>query len=100
MELAVTIDAMDPFVRATYLLEGDGPLALVAYEHLMTLFQAINSEHYPNVFAVARRLANGDIRHEQQLVTYAKSCVPLAYTYFRTKFERDLQPIVLAFKAA
>ena len=91
---------MDPFVRATYLLEGDGPLALGAYERLMTLFQAISAEHYPNVDAVAKKLANGDTRHEQQLVAYAKSCVSSAYAYFRTKFERDLQPTVLAFKAA
>ena len=28
MELATTVDAMEPFVNATYALEGDGPLAL------------------------------------------------------------------------
>ena len=32
IELAVTVDSMDPFVRATYYLEGDGPLSLSAYE--------------------------------------------------------------------
>ena len=100
IELAITMDAMDPFVRATYLLEGDGPLALSTYERLMTLVQAMNTEHYPNVAAVARKLANGDPRHEQQLITYAKSCVSAAYAYFKGKFERDLQPAVLAFKAA
>ena len=29
MEFAITIDAMEPFVKTTYVLEGDGPLALV-----------------------------------------------------------------------
>ena len=100
MELAVTIDAMQPFVKVTYILEGDGPLALVAYERLMTLFQTISAEHYPNVAAVAKKLANGDPRHEQQLVAYAKSCVSSAYAYFKSKFENDLKPAVLAFKAA
>lgn len=32
VELAVTIDAGEPFVKATYKLEGDGPLALECYE--------------------------------------------------------------------
>ena len=28
MELAITVDAMEPFVQDTYILEGDSPLAL------------------------------------------------------------------------
>ena len=32
MELAMTVDGMEPFVKATYALEGDGMLSLVAYE--------------------------------------------------------------------
>ena len=31
MELAVTTDAATPFVKATYNLERDGPLALTCY---------------------------------------------------------------------
>ena len=31
------VDAMEPFVQATFSLEGDGPLALLAYEEI----------HYP-----------------------------------------------------
>jgi hypothetical protein len=30
MELSITVDAMEPFVKTTYVLEGDGPLALIA----------------------------------------------------------------------
>ena len=30
MELAITVDAGEPFVKSTYRLEGDGPLALIA----------------------------------------------------------------------
>lgn len=51
----MTVDSMEPFVKTTYVLEGDGPHVVVAYEHLMTLFQAISAEHYPNVAAVAQR---------------------------------------------
>lgn len=100
MELAVTIDVMEPFVKATYVLEGDGPLAFVAYERLTTLFTVIASEHYPNVNTAAKNLSSGDSRHEHQLVAYAKSYVVPVFTDFKSKFENNLQPAVLAFKAA
>ncbi len=100
MELAITIDAMKPFVKTTYVLEDDGPLALVAYERLMTLFQDIATEHYPKFTAVAKNLSSGDSVREHQLVAYAKACVVPAFTYFKSKFENDLKHAVLAFKAA
>lgn len=54
-------------------------------------------EHYPNVNAVARFLADGN---STQLIDYAKpACVP-AYSYFKEKFDNDLRPIVVAFKSA
>ena len=37
IELAATVDAIEPFVKATYNLEGDGPLALQAYHKLRTV---------------------------------------------------------------
>ena len=63
MELSITVDAMHPFVKATYSFEGDGPLALVAYQHLRLLYSHFELEHYPNVAAVAkffqREMRNG-----------------------------------------
>lgn len=44
MELSITVDAMEPFVKATYVLEGDGALALVVYERLSMLFSAITTD--------------------------------------------------------
>ena len=44
MELAITVDAMEPIVKATYILEGDGALALVAYTQLRTLYTVISLE--------------------------------------------------------
>ena len=38
MELAVTVDAMEPFVKTTYALEGDGPLVLYAYQKFSSLY--------------------------------------------------------------
>jgi len=40
MELAITVDAMKPFVCATYDLEGDGSLALTAYQQISKLTSA------------------------------------------------------------
>ena len=100
MELAVTVDAMEPFVKATYTLEGDGVLALKAYGQLDALYQSVALEHYPNVIAKAKQLSGGSTVHEQQLIMFAKECVKPAYHYFKQKFDNDLQHIVNAFKAA
>ena len=93
MELAITVDSMEPFVKATYVLEGDGPLALVAYEHLSALYQTIRVEHYPNTYAIAKDLSGGDSAREDQLVRYAKACVEPAYSYFKAKFDNELECI-------
>ena len=38
IEIVTTVDAMEPFVKATYKLEGDGALSLVAYQQLRMLY--------------------------------------------------------------
>lgn len=75
MELAITIESMEPFAKATYALEGDGALAFVTYECVSMLYSVISTEHYPNVNAMAKQLATGDAARERQLVRYAKACV-------------------------
>ena len=100
MEIAITVDAMEPFVKATYTLEGDGALALVAYERVSMLYSVISTEHYPNVKAVAKQLSGGDPAREQQLMMYAKSCVEPAYDYFKEKFDNELKAPLVAYKAA
>lgn len=71
IELAVRVDSMDPFVRATYYLEGDGPLSLSAYECVRSLYAHISLRDFKNTNAVARQLAGGNLQHEQQLQAYA-----------------------------
>lgn len=93
MELTMTIDGMEPFVKATYVLEGDGLLAFIAYERISTLYiqySHIASNHHPNVTAVAKHLANGNSTNEQILVTYAENSVQPAYEYFKAKFDNNL----------
>ena len=65
IELAITVDAMMPFVRATYNLEGDGLLALTAYREISSLLNFVDADHHPNVRAVARLESNGNSAHEQ-----------------------------------
>ena len=55
---------MELSVKATTLLEGDGPLALTAYEELISL------EYYPNVAALAKQQSQGSYSQEQLLLTY------------------------------
>ena len=55
IEIATTVDAMETFVKATYKLEGDGALSLVAYQQLSVLYASVSNQHYPNVVAVVRQ---------------------------------------------
>ena len=103
VELAVTVDAMEPFVRATYTLEGDSPLALIAYREISKLKSSVSCEHYPNINAIARYESKGNASHEQQLISLAKVCVQPAHDYFKQKFDMDsgeLKDTLAVFKAA
>ena len=59
IELAATIDFGKPFVKATYNLEGDGPLALKCYEIVDALSAGIQVVHAPNVEAIAQTISGG-----------------------------------------
>ena len=100
MELAITVDAGEPFVKATYHMEGDGPLVFSAYEEISTLRSTTSNPFYPNVRAVADELAGGVASLNNQLINYAKACVKPAYDYFNRKFGEDLEVAVSAFKFA
>ena len=102
IELAVTIDVGEPFVKATYSLEGDGPLAPACYEILSTVKASVQVKHWPNTKTIAHRLAQEfqSPPLEQQLMDHALSCVQPAFTYFENKFSNQLSSLVHAFKAA
>ena len=100
VELAITVDVGEAFVKATYNLEGDGPLALTAYENICFLSSFASTMHYPNTAAVARKLSCYNQRVYQQMYDYALSCAKPAYDYFKLKFYNDLKVPMNAFKAA
>ena len=99
--LAATIDIGEHFVKATYFLEGDGPLIFSCYEKVSAVNQAGQAPHYPNVHALATSIAREDPgRNVAALERRAKACVEPAITWFRRKFNVDMYDLLIAFKAA
>ena len=54
LELAVIVDAGAHFVKATYYLEGDGPLIFSCYERLSAVTNAIGVANFSSNSAIAR----------------------------------------------
>ena len=50
----------EPLVKATYVLEGDGPLVFSCFERLQTVANACQVPHFRNVHAVAVAITAGD----------------------------------------
>ena len=102
IELAIIVDVGEPLVKATYRLEGDGPLVFSAYEEIATLQAGISNAHYPNTNAVATKLCSGRAVLKQQLMDYADLRAKPTYEYFTCKFngDDDLKRAVTFFKYA
>ena len=100
IELAATIDVGEPFVKATYSLEGDGPLVLQCYEVVSSVNTSIESAHYPNLNAVALAIAPNDPITKQKLVEHGLHCVQPGLTYFNECLSGPLKTALDAFKAA
>ena len=64
------VDCGHPLVKATYRLEGDGPLIFQTYEEIAIIRAAIHSGRYPSLLAVTQEIANGDSTLQQHLYTY------------------------------
>ena len=80
IEIATTVDAMEPFVKATYKLEGDGALNLVANQQLSILYASVSNQHFPNIVAVVKAEAKGNATHEQQVLTILRLVCSLLKT--------------------
>ena len=96
LELAATIDVGEHFVKATYFLEGDGPLVFACYEKLSAVSQFCQAPCFPNVRAIAEE---DPCQNVTALERSAKACVEPAITWFLRKFNVDLYDVVVAFKA-
>lgn len=85
VELAAVVDGGESLVKATYKLEGDGPLALSAYELVNTILVPIRVSYFPNVDAIARQLCPANPTGHQQWVAYALQCLQPGFDYL-TRF--------------
>ncbi len=99
IELCAVIDAGEPFVKATYNLEGDGLLVFNAYSILQGLSTAAAQRHYPNVAAQAKTLGTTP-EEVATLSTHARQGVEPGIHYFLRKFNVQFYDVVRAFKAA
>ena len=101
LELASVIDWGVHFVKATYVLEGDGPLCLKCFEIIESLEVAIRLKHCPNVDAIAKKLCREErCFTEAQLKHYAQNAVQAGLDYFESQIENQLSGALSVFKAA
>ena len=70
LELAAVVNVGEHFVKSTYNLEGDGPLAITCFEEIVKLREVIRTSNFPNVNAIAAFLSPGNnIMTNQQILT-------------------------------
>ena len=100
IELAAVVDVEKYFVKATYNLEGDGPLSLSCFQVFEELEVSIHTSHTPNIDAVVQKLCTSTRHSETQLKAYAKKCIQPGFDYFRRQISTNLQQAVALFKAA
>ena len=103
LELAAAIDAGEGMVKATYLLERDGPIILQSFELVNSILQSFKTLHYLNVKAVCRQLcqmSTSSSEAEQQLMAYAFSCVNPGIQYLTDTLSSTLKDALEIFKAA
>ena len=86
LELAVCNDGAEPFVKKTYLMEGDSDLSYHAYQWLQEVITAVRQANHPNVEAVAKEIAQDDQSKCQELLAKAKQCIQPAFQYFQHRF--------------
>jgi len=100
IELAAIVDYGKPFVKATYKLEGDGPLAFECYETVECVSRSVELAYAPNVEAVAKQLSRGSHAAMQRFLNHAKTCVHPAHSYYKRQLSSSLKVALVAFKAA
>ena len=85
MELAITVDVGDAFVKATYNLDGDVPLASSTYVHMFLFSTFATTVHYPNTADICTVPAGNQGLH-QQLYGCPLLCAKSTYDYFWLRF--------------
>eukprot|EP00050_Salpingoeca_kvevrii_P003143 m.215178 g.215178 ORF g.215178 m.215178 type:complete len:756 (+) comp10775_c0_seq9:1021-3288(+) len=112
LELRVLVQAGKPLVETTYMLEGDQPLAFLAFEQVEATLASLdrmvgNAQLYmPSVQQFIARFAGGPDRLDfptnmnyVKAMNHAKMSVRRAYDYLRKRVESDLEHFMQTLKA-
>ena len=89
--MAAVIDAGEVVVKATYNLEGDGPLALVAYGIIRSVHASLQSAHFSSLSALCARLHPNDVNSQLQLKALGMQCVQPGIGHLMKKFVGTVQ---------
>ena len=103
LEMAAVVDpdAGQHFGRATYSLEGDGPLVFSAFQKLQEVATSCTVQHYPNTHAIARKLVQENPALQQdELEEWAKAWVRPAENRFLHQFNVKYRTVLDTFKYA
>ena len=99
VELAATIDAGMPFVKATFNLEGDGPLVLNCYDTISALNMAARQAYYPSLDGITAHIA-ANPHEESDLLQHANTCIQPGIAYYFQQVSTSMKASLEAFKAA
>ena len=97
--MAIVVDLGVHLVKATYNLEGDGPLILEYYQNLQSVSTAIGHKQDPNFEGVLRNL-EADQHEATQARAHVLAGIQDAMQFFLRKFNVQHVDVVRAFKAA
>lgn len=103
IQLEAVVDVGVHFVKATYHLEGDGPLIFSVYSTLQEVASACASAEstLPNVSAIAREKAGENTSlSAAELLQRGKDCTRPAIHWYLRKFNVEFCYAITAFKHA
>ena len=103
IEIAANVDVGEAFVKKTYSLDGDGPLAVVAYDYIIELQNHMRLLRKSNVIRIANEMAGpGQPALAQQYCNFACQRVQPGLEYFQNIFGSvdNLSQPLSCFKAA
>ena len=82
IEIAATVDYVKQFVKATYIFEGDGPVALECYEVIQKVSETLRTGHTRKCAIQQLTGAPPTDMRCQTLVAYPKHCAQPELEYF------------------
>eukprot|EP00731_Ephydatia_muelleri_P007427 Em0003g1675a len=103
VELAAVVDGAQPFLKACYSLEGDGPQAFEVYDEIKKCEHFIANPHFPNLSAICAELGGTQLPRSTEYIRLyhlGEDCVRPGFEYFTATIMGKLRPQLDLFKAA